>query len=196
MHILRTILGLACLICAIALLPHAFAQVNTTAPPASAPGPAAQTPVKPCAASMQIKGTEASIAQAVFQAINQSRKDNGITALQWCNGLANSARQHDLAMAKVNTLAHQLPGEADPGTRESQQGITWIEAAENIGYDGEIDQNGALVLHQLMMAEKPPDDGHRQNILNHDLTIVGVDILFDTTHHRLWLTEDFAKPCC
>jgi hypothetical protein len=23
--------------------------------------------------------------------------------------------------------------------------------------------------------------------------VVGVDVLFDTTHHMLWLTEDFAQ---
>src|SRR5947209_2321930 len=42
--------------------------------------------------------TEAQIAQAVFQAINQSRADNGLPPLRWSNALANSAKQHNLAM--------------------------------------------------------------------------------------------------
>ena len=196
MHIVRRIIGCACLLCAILLLPHALTSAKSASTTPSGIASTPQGTVNSCAAPMHIAGQEASIAQAVFQAINQSRKDQGVTVLSWCNGLANSARQHDLAMAKVNTLAHQLPGEPDPGMRESQQGITWSEAGENIGYTGEVDMNGALHLHTLMMAEKPPEDGHRQNILNGNFTIVGVDILIDTTHRLLWLTEDFAKPCC
>src|SRR6266404_3972619 len=58
---------------------------------------------------------EEQIAQAVFQAINQSRAANGLTPLTWSTALANSARQHDLAMQAANTLSHQLPGEAALG---------------------------------------------------------------------------------
>ncbi|SRR6266851_3352563 len=188
---IRRIIGCACLLFAILLLPHAFARASNTTAPASAP--AAQGTVKPCAAPLHVSGKEEAIAQAVFEAINQSRKENSVAVLQWCNALANSARQHDQAMQKVNVLAHQLPGEPDLGVRENQQGITWSEAAENIGYVGEMNAQGALLLHQLMMAEKPPDDGHRQNILDANLTIVGVDILLDNTHGLLWLTEDFAR---
>ena len=137
--------------------------------------------------------TESQIAQAVFQAINQSRAANGLPALKWSDALAKSARKHDLAMQAANTLAHQLPGEADLGTRESQQGVNWTFAAENIGETTDQSVNGALGLHQAMMNEKPPDDGHRQNILSKNATIVGVDVLIDAQHGKLWLTEDFAQ---
>ncbi|HLI05272.1 MAG TPA: CAP domain-containing protein [Ktedonobacteraceae bacterium] len=136
---------------------------------------------------------ESQIAQTVFKAINQSRAANGLPALKWSNALAESARQHDLAMETANTLSHQLPGEADLGTRESQQGVKWTFAAENIGETTEQSANGALALHQAMMNEKPPDDGHRQNILSKNANIVGVAILIDQQHEKLWLTEDFAQ---
>lgn len=136
--------------------------------------------------------TESQIAQAVFQAINQSRAANGLPPLKWSDALARSARQHNLAMQAANTLSHQLPGEPDLGARESQQGIAWTFAAENIGETTDQSTNGALGLHQAMMAEKPPDDGHRQNILTTVGTMVGVSILIDHQHDLLWLTEDFA----
>jgi hypothetical protein len=44
-----------------------------------------------------------------------------------------------------------------------------------------------------LMAEKPPDDGHRRTILDTRSNQLGVDILFDSTHGQLWLTEDFAE---
>ena len=136
--------------------------------------------------------SEAQIAQAVFQAINQSRAANGLPPLKWSNALANSARQHDLAMQAANTLAHQLPGEAALGDRERQQGVNWSWAAENIGVTSDQSLNGALGLHQAMMNERPPNDGHRQNILTTNGNMVGVAIIIDQQHGELWLTEDFA----
>ncbi len=137
--------------------------------------------------------TENQIAQAVFQAINQSRAANRLAPLTWSTALANSARQHDLAMQAANTLSHQLPGEVAFGDRERQQGVNWSWAAENIGETTDQTVNGALGLHQAMMGEQPPDDGHRQNILTTSGTIVGIAILIDQQHGELWLAEDFAR---
>ena len=136
--------------------------------------------------------TEGQIAQAVFQAINQSRAANGLPALTWSTALANSARQHNLAMQAANTLSHQLPGEAGLGDRERQQGVNWSWAAENIGETSDTTVNGALGLHQAMMGEQPPNDGHRQNILTTNGNLVGIAILIDQQHGEFWLTEDFA----
>jgi uncharacterized protein YkwD len=96
-------------------------------------------------------------------------------------------------MMAANQLSHQLSGEPAFGDREKQQGVQWWQAAENIGFTEDMSQNGALSLHKAMMAEQPPDDGHRQNILDAQSNRLGIDILFDTLHGRLWLTEDFAK---
>jgi uncharacterized protein YkwD len=133
------------------------------------------------------------IAQAVFQAINQSRKANGLSALQWDPALQRSAHQHNLAMEAAQELSHQIAGEAALGDRETAQGVQWTWAGENIGYTTEMDVAGALALHQDMMNEQPPDDGHRQNILTSQGNLLGVDIVLDTRHDRIWLTEDFAQ---
>ena len=111
----------------------------------------------------------------------------------WSTALASSAGKHNLAMQAANTLSHQLPGEAALGDRESQQGVSWTWAAENVGETSDQSVNGALGLHRAMMSEQPPDDGHRQNILTTSGTILGVAILLDQQHGLLWLTEDFAR---
>lgn len=159
------------------------------------PNGASHTPTPTPTSPIQTAGTPAenSIAQAVFQAINASRAANGLPPLTWSAALSRSARQHDLAMQAANTLSHQLPGEASFGVRERQQGVNWTWAAENIGETSDQSVNGALSLLQAMMNEKPPDDGHRQNILATSATIVGVDIVIDPRNGRLWLTEDFAN---
>ncbi len=144
-------------------------------------------------ASSQGSTNEGQVAQAVFNAINRDRVAANLPALKWSSALAASAHQHNLAMKAANKLAHQLPNEAAFGDRERQQGVQWRWAAENIGQTTEQTQAGALGLHEAMMAEKPPEDGHRQNILSNQAALLGVDILIDNQNHQLWLTEDFAK---
>lgn len=151
------------------------------------------TPAQTGTGASGATATEEQIAQAVFQSINQSRAANGLPALKWSAALANSARLHDLTMQAANTLSHQLPAEAAFSDRERQQGVNWTWAAENIGETSDQTVNGALSLHQAMMSERPPDDGHRQNILTSSGNIVGIAILIDQQHGLLWLTEDFAR---
>jgi uncharacterized protein YkwD len=96
-------------------------------------------------------------------------------------------------MMAANQLSHQLPNEPALGTRISQAGVNWTFAAENIGESSDYlhPTNAATSLDQAMLNEKPPDDGHRQNILS-NANIIGVDVLVDTQNQRIWLTEDFA----
>ena len=161
----------------------------------SVPGLDNQTTADPSSGSPGVSGAsaeEVQIANAVFQAINQERAAHGIAALQWYPALAQSVRQHDVAMDHAGTLSHQLAGEAAPGDRETQQGVAWTWAGENIGETPDLSLNGAMELHQLMMAEKPPEDGHRRNILDGNFNVLGVAVLLDQPHGVLWLTEDFA----
>jgi uncharacterized protein YkwD len=45
-----------------------------------------------------------------------------------------------------------------------------------------------------MYNEKPPDDGHRRNILNKSFVDVGIDVINDSAHGKVWLVTDFGKP--
>jgi uncharacterized protein YkwD len=140
-------------------------------------------------------GTHPSVAQAaqsVLTLINQERASAGKPALIMSNALIQSAHKHNLAMLAAGQLSHQLPSEADLGTRISAQGVKWNMVAENIGYGfGDATQT-AVSLNQSMFAEKPPDDGHRQNILSSN-TLVGIDVIVNTQNSQVWLTEDFAR---
>lgn len=161
----------------------------------SGPYPSAPAPSSSGASSHATPGLPDpdQVAQAVFDAINASRHNAGLPALRWDGRLQTSAQRHNQSMAAANTLSHQTPGEPDLGDRESDAGVGWWWAGENIGLSGELTQQAALGLETAMVNEQPPNDGHRQNILSRNAQAVGVDVLFDTAHHRLWLTEDFAQ---
>jgi uncharacterized protein YkwD len=131
-------------------------------------------------------------AQSVLTLINQERAGAGLPALIMSDALIRSAHKHNLAMLAAGQLSHQLPGEADLGTRITAQGVKWNMVAENIGYGfGDATQT-AVSLNQSMFAEKPPNDGHRQNILSGN-TLIGIDVIVNTQNSQVWLTEDFAR---
>ena len=142
-------------------------------------------------------GEEQQLAQQLFKQINQDRAANNLPPLAWEPRLEKSARQHDLVMAKGCGLAHQCPNEPDLGTRISQQGVQWQAVGENIGEGGPVFSNDdnwnmVLMIHRGMMGEKPPDDGHRRNLLSKDFHRIGISIYIDSSN-TLWLTEDFAN---
>ncbi|WP_162005621.1 CAP domain-containing protein [Dictyobacter vulcani] len=172
--------------------------VVPTVAPTTAPG-VVPTPVPPTAAPIvpaqpPVSGGNSvqSAAQAVFALINQERASKGLAPYIWSAQLVQSAHKHNLTMAAANQLSHQLPGEAYFGDRERQAGVNWVAAAENIGVGYGDPTNASVGLNQAMFGEQPPDDGHRRNILSTGCTMVGVDVLVDTAHSRIWLTEDFA----
>ena len=147
----------------------------------------------------QAQGTaeEQQLAQRLFKQINHDRAANNLPALAWEPRLERSARQHDLVMAAGCGLMHQCPNEPDLGTRISNQGVQWLAVGENIGEGGPVFSNNdawnmVAMIHQDMMAEKPPDDGHRRNLLSKDFHRIGISIYIDA-NHTLWLTEDFAN---
>lgn len=174
--------------------PHTPTTAPATATPSTIPYPATATPPSGGSVGSPSGPTaaEQQIAQTVFQAINTDRASAGLPALQWSNALATGAYKHSQLMSADNDMAHQLPGEPAIGARISQDGVQWTWCGENIGYTSNITASGALGLHQMMMAEQPPNDGHRQNILSTNFTMVGIAIVIDASH-QLWLTEDFAN---
>ena len=161
--------------------------------PASQGTPAAT----PSGSQAQETGEEQQLAQRLFKQINQDRGANNLPLLAWEPRLERSARQHALLMAAGCGLMHQCPNEPDLGTRISNVGVQWQTVGENIGEGGPVSSNDAAwnivsMIHQGMMAEKPPDDGHRRNLLSKDFHRIGISIYIDA-RYTLWLTEDFAN---
>jgi uncharacterized protein YkwD len=132
--------------------------------------------------------------KAVLSQLNAERAANGLKPLHSSSKLASSAHTHNVAMAKQNTLSHQLPGEKSLGPRVTAAKYTWSSCGENIGWNSDRSKEGVLALETAMYDETPPDDGHRRNILSPTFVDVGVDVIEDKTHGRVWLTTDFGTP--
>lgn len=173
-----------------ALAPTSTPGVQPTTPPIATPIPTSGSTGSGGGGGTSNPVSQA--AQSVLTLINQERAGAGLPALIMSDALIRSAHKHNLAMLAAGQLSHQLPGEADLGTRISAQGVKWNMVAENIGYGfGDATQT-AVSLNQSMFAEKPPNDGHRQNILSGN-TLIGIDVIVNPQNSQVWLTEDFAR---
>ncbi|WP_170323539.1 CAP domain-containing protein [Cryptosporangium phraense] len=141
--------------------------------------------------------TTGSAEQRVLAVINAARAENGAGPLSMSSGLVASAHDHNLVMADGCGLSHQCDGEGGLGDRISAAGVDWRSVAENIGTGGPVADTEsaqgdmAVRLTNDMLAEVPPDDGHRKNILNPDLSRIGIDVII--VDGTVWLTHDFAN---
>jgi len=130
----------------------------------------------------------------VLAELNAERANHGLPALKLNSKLVSAAHTHNLAMAKANKLSHQLSGEAALGSRVSAAGYHWSAVGENVAYNSSRSQSGVLAVQKAMYNEKPPDDGHRRNILSKTYVDVGIDVISDSVHGKVWLVTDFGRP--
>lgn len=161
--------------------------VKTTPPK---PAPTTKAPAPPTGS--------ATAAQQVLALINQTRAQQGLPAYTITTGLDNSAAAHTQVMASGCGLSHQCPGEPALGTRETDAGVQWSAAGENIG-DGGPESNTSAAIAQMavgltqdMINEQPPDDGHRLNILSTSFHHIGIVVYRDSSG-TVWMTQDFSN---
>jgi uncharacterized protein YkwD len=186
--------------------PHKSASATPTPTPsasrhthAPAPTPAPTPTPSPTKSGGAPGGAASSSAAAqVLSLINQARAQAGLSAYTISSGLDTSSRKHTMVMASGCGLSHQCPGEAALGDRLTAAGVHWTSAGENIGEGGpEPDSSSAIAsmavgLTQDMLNEKPPDDGHRLNILSSSFHHIGIYVFRDS-HGTVWMTQDFSN---
>jgi uncharacterized protein YkwD len=161
-------------------------------------GPAHTRPAKSTPASTAPAPGLSAAAQQVLALINQARSQAGLAAYTVSPGLDTSAARHTAVMAAGCGLSHQCPGEPALGDRETAAGVHWTAAGENIGEGGPVADTTAAIaqmavgLTQSMLDEKPPDDGHRLNILSSAFSHVGISVFRDSSG-TVWMTQDFSN---
>jgi uncharacterized protein YkwD len=166
--------------------------------PSPSPMPANTAPAKAAPASMAPAPGLSAAAQQVLALINQARSQAGLAAYTVSPGLDTSAARHTSVMAAGCGLSHQCPGEPALGARETAAGVHWTAAGENIGEGGPVADTTAAIaqmavgLTQSMLDEKPPDDGHRLNILSSAFSHVGISVFRDSSG-TVWMTQDFSN---
>jgi uncharacterized protein YkwD len=120
------------------------------------------------------------VRQAVFARINEDRISAGVAAVAWDEAAARVADAFTRAQVAEKTRGHFLTDGLPPYARTALAGVFGMGAENAISWvsTGDSFKEPAVTLalegHEQMMAEKPPDDGHRRTILDPDATHVGV----------------------
>ena len=108
--------------------------------------------------------------------MNGAREANGQAPYAVYSDLTSMARSHSQDMARSHSLYH------NPNLTSQMQ--NWQACGENVGEGPTVDD-----IHQAFMNSTE----HRDNILDHDFTQVGVGVAVDK-NGTIWVTEDFREP--
>ena len=165
--------------------------------PSAKPKPATKSPrPKPKPKPPAAPQTSGSVLDRALAHINAARTAEGLSALRLDANLSKAAALHNQRMINGCGLSHQCSGEGGIGERFSAQGVRWSSAGENIGFGSAGSSDSAILraangLTDSMLAETPPDDGHRRNLLSKSFKRIGLSIVRDSKG-RVWLTQDFV----
>lgn len=125
-------------------------------------------------------GPEDPVKKGVFERINADRAAAGIAPVAWDEAASRVADAFTAAQVREGTRGHFLLDGLPPYARTGLAGVFGMGAENVVAWTttGSSFHEPALGLaiegEKSMMAEKPPDDGHRRTILHPDATHVGV----------------------
>jgi uncharacterized protein YkwD len=170
---------------------------STSSRSASAkPKPPVRRSSAPASRKPAAPATGSTILDAVLAKINDARADAGLPALTLDANLSKASALHNQLMINGCGLEHQCSGEQSIGPRFSAQGVRWTSAGENIGFGSSGSSDAAIIgaangLTASMLAEKPPNDGHRKNLLSSSFKRIGLSVVRDSKGIT-WMTQDFV----
>ncbi|WP_412747126.1 CAP domain-containing protein [Krasilnikovia sp. MM14-A1004] len=158
---------------------------------------ATRTAARRAASVGRVPQTSGGILDQVLSHINAARADKGLPAYTLDDDLSKASALHNQLMINGCGLKHQCQGEGGIGKRFSAQGVSWTAAGENIGFGSSGASDSAIVdaangLTDSMLAEVPPNDGHRRNLLSNDFRRIGLSVVRDAKGIT-WMTQDFVK---
>nr|WP_174733696.1 SafA/ExsA family spore coat assembly protein [Mesobacillus harenae] len=131
-----------------------------------------------------MRGTT-SIEVQVIQLTNQERSKNGLKPLASNWELSRVARYKSADMRDKNYFAHNSPTYGDPFQMMKSFGITYRRAAENIAAGQRTPQE---VVQAWMNSP-----GHRKNILDPNLTQIGVGYVKGGSYGHYWTQMFITK---
>ncbi len=119
----------------------------------------------------------------VLELVNIERAKHNLAPLSWDSSLAEVAKAHSFDMAKNNYFSHTNLNGQSAFDRMKNAGINYSYAAENIAAGQKTPESA---MNSWMNSE-----GHRNNILNKNVTRIGVGYVKGGSYGHYW-TQNFA----
>jgi|GEM_PF-3552522 Ca2+-binding RTX toxin-like protein len=131
----------------------------------------------------------------LLERTNLYRSQFGLAPLTLNAQLTAAARKHSQDMALNDFIGHQSSDGSSTDQRFKRDGYQYSFAGENVGWGYSTPEE----VVDAWFNETPPNDGHRQNILNPNYKEIGIGYYLlknDTgsqNWHHYW-TQDFGSP--
>ena len=134
----------------------------------------------------------------LLASLNAHRQSMGRAPLRIDRVTQQAAQYQADDMARAAEMRHEDARGRTPMQRYAAMGGAAEWYAENVGWNG-LDVSGRSELWKAvskldaqMMAERPPEDGHRKNILAEQYDAVGIGL--SVGPNGVYLAEDFSGP--
>ncbi|HEX4438732.1 MAG TPA: CAP domain-containing protein [Thermoanaerobaculia bacterium] len=131
------------------------------------------------------------VKKAIFDRINEDRHKAGLPPVAWDERASAVADRFCAAQIEERTHGHFLLNGVPPYARTAFDGIFGMQAENAVTWRTtapkfeESTVSLALSGHASMMAEVPPNDGHRRTILDPEATHVGVGYAVEKGDFRM-----------
>ena len=126
--------------------------------------------------------------KAVDEAIAFLKKAKPVGKLKLSAGLSKAAAEHVKDLGKSGKTAHKGSDGSSPSERMNRHGKWQKTSAENLAFGPDDPRH---IVMQLIIDDGVANRGHRTNIFNKDLKVVGVSV-GDHKKYRRMCAMDFA----
>lgn len=120
--------------------------------------------------------------RAMFELLNQVRREHGLSEFVLDPELTNLARRHSLDMWERKYFSHENPDGLNPLERAEKSAVDFELIGENLALTKTVER-----AHEGLMLS----DGHRRNILDPNFTRVGLGVVDGGIYGKMF-TQEFA----
>ncbi len=133
------------------------------------------------------------VEKLVFQYTNDFRKQQGRRPLKVNDKLSQTAHYFADYLARTDKFSHTADGK-QPSQRVSEHGYAWCVVAENIAWEYNSDGFTTERLARELVEGWKHSPEHRRNLLDPDVTEIGVAVAFGKASGRYYGVQDFGRP--
>jgi len=133
------------------------------------------------------------VEQLVVELTNRFRREHGRGELRINPKLAKAAQEFAAYMAPEDKFSHTADGK-EPWERTAAQGYEECLVAENIAWESNPRGLSTRSLAQALVKGWQNSPPHRKNLLDPDLTEIGVGVAYSKKTDRYYGVQDFGRP--
>jgi uncharacterized protein YkwD len=135
----------------------------------------------------------AEVEKLVLAYTNQFRQEQGRRPLKANDKLAKDAHYFADYLARTDKFSHTADGK-QPSQRATEYGYAWCVVAENIAWEYNSEGFSTQGLARALVEGWKHSPEHRRNLLDPDVTEIGVAVAFGKASGRYYGVQDFGRP--